>query len=97
MKIRYIISLLAFLAFAAPGLYAASVNINTASAQEIATALFGVGPGKARAIVEYRTAHGPFKVAEELMKISGIGPKTVASIRHNLQFGTAIPGTKATP
>ena len=53
------------------------VNINTASVEELAENLNGVGPKKALAIVEYRKAHGPFFKPEEITKVKGIGPKTL--------------------
>ena len=39
---------------------AAPVNINTASASEIAEALNGIGLSKAQAIVDYRETYGLF-------------------------------------
>ncbi len=51
------------------------VNINQASAEELAQ-LKGVGPEYAERIVEYRAEHGPFEKAEDIMNVSGIGPKT---------------------
>ncbi len=51
------------------------ININTASANELAL-LKGVGAKKAAAIIEYRETNGPFKLPEDLLKVSGIGPKT---------------------
>ncbi len=51
------------------------ININTASADEL-TQLKGVGEKKAAAIIEYRDTNGPFKLPEDLLKVSGIGPKT---------------------
>ena len=51
------------------------VNINTASAEELAQ-LKGVGPEYAERIVEYRAKHGPFQKAEDILNVSGIGPKT---------------------
>lgn len=89
MKNSYIFSLFIFLFFAASSLHAEPININTASANEIDNALYGIGSGKAKAIVEYRTANGPFKTPEDLLQVAGIGQKTVASIRHNLLFETA--------
>ncbi|KOR27256.1 hypothetical protein TI03_07275, partial [Achromatium sp. WMS1] len=66
-----LVTLLALISLiSSPTSYAGSVNINTASAHEIASALYGIGPAKARAIVEYRTAHGPYTTAEDLMQIS---------------------------
>jgi len=54
----------------------AKININTAG-PGILTELRGIGPGKAKAIVEYRQANGPFKSCRDLAKVSGIGEKTV--------------------
>ncbi len=52
---------------------AAPVNVNTANAEEIAKALYGVGPHKAEAIVRYRQEHGKFKSVQALKKVRGIG------------------------
>ena len=46
----------------------AAVNINTASSAEL-EALPGIGPAKAKAIVEYRQKNGAFKSVEELNKL----------------------------
>lgn len=56
--------------------FAEPVNINTASAEELAENLTGVGPKKALAIIEYREANGPFFTPEEITNVKGIGPKT---------------------
>jgi competence protein ComEA len=56
--------------------FASSVNINAASANEIAAALNGVGSAKAQAIIEYRTANGNFTNASQIVDVSGIGPAT---------------------
>jgi competence protein ComEA len=50
----------------------AKVNINTASAKEL-MALNGIGAKVAERIVAYRDANGPFKKAEDLTKVEGIG------------------------
>ena len=52
-----------------------SVNINTASADELVK-LEKIGPQYAARIVEYREKNGPFKAPEDIMNVSGIGPKT---------------------
>ena len=52
---------------------ASPVNINTASAEEIAKALYGVGKYKATAIVQYRLKYGPFKTINDIKKVKGIG------------------------
>lgn len=56
---------------------AKAVNINTADATAIADGLVGVGQSKAEAIVAYRKEHGPFKSAEQLAEVKGIGDKLV--------------------
>jgi len=53
------------------------VNVNSATAEEIAESLKGVGMTKAEAIVSYRTEHGEFKHADELVNVKGIGIRTV--------------------
>jgi competence protein ComEA len=55
------------------------VNLNEASAEELER-LPGIGPAKARAIVEHRHAH-PFRKAEELTRVKGIGRKTFGKLR----------------
>ena len=59
------------------------MNINTASINELTT-LPGIGEVKARAIVDYRENHGPFKSVEELMMVSGIGEKTYEKLREKI-------------
>ena len=56
---------------------AGPVDINTADAETISAELKGIGLAKARAIVEYREKHGPFKSAEDLSLVKGIGDRTV--------------------
>lgn len=51
------------------------VNINTASAQQL-TLLPRVGPAVAQRILDFRKDNGPFKKAEDLMLVRGIGEKT---------------------
>ncbi|NIV18115.1 MAG: helix-hairpin-helix domain-containing protein [Woeseiaceae bacterium] len=57
--------------------WAGPVNINTASAETISAELKGIGLAKARAIVEYRKKHGPFKNPDDLSLVKGIGERTV--------------------
>lgn len=49
-----------------------AVNVNTADVKELMT-LDGIGRRVAERIVEYRKVHGPFKKAEEVRKVEGIG------------------------
>ena len=64
------------------------VNINTASATEIAT-LPGIGPKTAASIVEYRQKNGPFKKVEELMNVRGIGEKNFLKLKPQLAVAPA--------
>ncbi len=72
------------------------VDINTASAAELSEGLVNVGPSKAQAIIDHRQANGPFKSAEELALVKGIGLKTVERNRDLIEAkaGTA-PAKKA--
>ena len=73
-------TLLAPIAIAGPG------DINTADAKTLARELQGVGMAKAEAIVSYREKNGPFKSADELAKVKGIGKKLVDQNKSNLKF-----------
>ncbi|MCA1780150.1 MAG: ComEA family DNA-binding protein [Xanthomonadaceae bacterium] len=61
------------------------VDINTASVEQLAEALNGVGESKARAIVEYRETNGPFTHLDELINVRGIGMVTVDKNRDMIQ------------
>ena len=56
----------------------ATVDLNTATADQLAAALSGVGASKAKAIVRYRTEVGPFRDVRELEEVKGIGPRILA-------------------
>ncbi|MCD4483170.1 helix-hairpin-helix domain-containing protein [Chromobacterium vaccinii] len=71
----------------------AAVNLNTATPQQL-EALKGIGPAKAKAIVDYRTKNGPFKTVDDLKKVSGIGDKTLESLRKEVTVGGATPAAK---
>ncbi|QFT89925.1 ComE operon protein 1 [Bacillus sp. THAF10] len=59
------------------------ININTASEGELVT-LSGIGPAKAKAIIEYREKHGFFKDIEDLVNVTGIGQKSLESIQEEI-------------
>ena len=63
---------------------AAPVNINTASASEIADALNGIGLNKAQAIVDYRETYGLFSRADEIVFVRGIGDSTYEKNREDI-------------
>lgn len=60
------------------------VNINTATPEQLAEALNGVGPARAEAIVAYREEHGPFAHIDELVNVQGIGLATVDRNRDRI-------------
>ena len=64
---------------------AGQVNINTADAAALASELNGIGLVKAQAIVEYRQKHGPFKSADDLSLVKGIGERTVERNKTDIQ------------
>ena len=68
--------------------FAGQVNINTADAETMAAELNGVGLSKAKAIVEYRTKHGPFRSVDDLSLVKGIGERTVDKNRSDIQVST---------
>ena len=74
--------------------FAAKVNVNTADVATIAAALNGVGEAKAEAIVAYRQEHGPFKSADQLAEVKGIGLKTVEKNRELIEVGSSKPAPK---
>jgi len=61
-----------------------TVNINKASAAEIADVMTGIGMKKATVIVEYREKTGGFKSLDDLLQVKGIGPATLKKNRHRL-------------
>ncbi|KLJ01026.1 ComEA family DNA-binding protein [Luteimonas sp. FCS-9] len=79
--------LMAGSAFAADG--GEKVNVNTADATTLARVLHNVGPSKAEAIVAYRDENGPFRSAEQLAMVKGIGLRTVENNRDRIELGSA--------
>ena len=61
-----------------------TVNINNASAAEIAESLKGIGMAKAEAIVAHRQENGQFESVEQLAVVKGIGPATIENNRARI-------------
>jgi competence protein ComEA len=69
----------------------AAVNINTATQDEL-DAVKGIGPGKAKAIIDFRTKNGPFKSVDDLKGVKGFGEKSLAKLRGDLTVsGASVP------
>lgn len=76
------------------------VNVNTADVATLARVLHNVGQAKAEAIVAYRDENGPFKSAEQLAMVKGIGMRTVEQNVDRIEVGAAAaarPATAARP
>ncbi|MBF0219146.1 MAG: helix-hairpin-helix domain-containing protein [Gammaproteobacteria bacterium] len=72
---------------ASASLFATPVNINKASAEEIAASLSGVGPAKAEAIVKFRDERKePFTDVNQLLQVNGIGEKLLERIKADILF-----------
>ena len=82
-----------FTFFAIP-VYAALVNINTASQSELVT-LNGIGDVKAQAIIDYRNSNGSFTAIEDIVNVSGIGTATFENIKNNITVGSvSVPASE---
>ncbi len=89
MKKLFLI-LVACFAFASAA-FADRVNLNTANEVEL-EALKGIGPVKAKSIVDYRAKYGSFTSVDDLDRVPGFGKKTVDKLRADLTLdGGAAP------
>ncbi len=92
MKLRSLRALfLAFVCIFSLPVFATSVDINTASAEQLAQSLKGVGPAKAESIVAYREKHGPFQSVDQLVEVKGIGAATVNKNRELIMVVSPTP------
>ncbi|WP_323844649.1 ComEA family DNA-binding protein [Microbulbifer magnicolonia] len=64
----------------------AAVNLNSASAEELAEKLVGIGAARAELIVKYREDNGPFTSIEQLLEIKGVGAATLEKNRDRIQL-----------
>jgi len=61
------------------------VHLNTATEEEF-DSLPGIGPAKAKAIVEYRETHGGFQELEGLKEVPGIGEKIFQQLKDHIRI-----------
>lgn len=85
-------SLLIFSLLSVPfSLFAATpLDINSATASELAAVMSGVGTMKAEAIVSYREMNGPFESLSQLTQVKGIGEVLVT--RNQALLRVVAPG-----
>ena len=83
---RILLGLVAF--FALANLSLAAVNINSATQAELES-LKGIGPVKAKAIIDYRGQHGSFNSIDDLDKVKGIGKGILDKIRQEITVNGA--------
>lgn len=99
MKSRFLLLMASCLLWA--GVALAQININTATTEQL-DGLKGIGPTKAKAIVDYRKKNGPFKSVDELQNVPGIGPSTLNDLRRDVvvsgasraQVAASAPGAR---
>ena len=60
------------------------INLNQATAEQMADGLVGVGMAKAQRIVQYRETYGPFVAVDELTEVQGIGQALLEKNRQKL-------------
>ena len=84
MRILKIVTALGLLMVSAAS-FAGQVDVNTADAETISAELNGIGLSKAKAIVEYREKHGPFRSVDDLSLVKGIGERTVEKNRSDIK------------
>ena len=59
------------------------ININTADETGLCD-IPGIGSGRAKDIIQYRTEHGRFKSIEDIMQVTGIKEKLFAKIKDSI-------------
>lgn len=74
----------------------AAVDINSASQQQL-EAINGLGPAKAKAIVDYRSKSGPFKTVDDIKKVPGIKDGVFKQIRAEISVGSGAAPKAAAP
>ncbi|RYD87334.1 MAG: helix-hairpin-helix domain-containing protein [Sphingomonadales bacterium] len=72
----------------------APININTADAATLARDLKGIGLKRAQAIVDYRSKNGPFRSADELALVKGIGKRAIDANRADIRTDAVKAVTK---
>ena len=83
---KLIRNFLLMIALALSSFAMAAVDLNTGTVAEFQT-ISGVGPAKAKAIVDYRQKNGDYKSISELKNVKGIGDKLYNKIKGEVEIG----------
>jgi len=94
---RMLSALALSLAMSVSALAAGKVDINRDSAATLAAGLNGVGPAKAEAIVAHREKNGPFRSADQLAEVRGIGLAIVEKNRDVIVVSAPPATAQAKP
>jgi len=89
---QIVLAVALFLGLSTAAIAAEPVDVNTATAEQLAEALDGVGEAKAEAIIAYREENGPFKHVDELINVRGIGMATVDKNRDMIRLEPSRSG-----
>lgn len=79
--------LVSLLCFSNVSMAAKPLDVNLATAEQLAAVMVGVGQKKAQAIIEYRETNGAFNALDELIFVKGIGPSLLKKNRVYLSIG----------
>jgi competence protein ComEA len=91
-RLLFLVSSFAFSTFA----FAATVNLNSATQAQIAP-LPQMGPVKAKAIVDYRTANGCFKSVNDLLKVKGMTKADIEALKGLVDVASCPQGSPSAP
>lgn len=77
----------------------AAVDLNTANQAQL-EGVNGIGPSKAKAIIDFRTRNGGFKSVEDLDRVPGFGRATLDRLKGEVSVGPVrapAPAAAAAP
>ncbi|BCB25827.1 hypothetical protein SKTS_07130 [Sulfurimicrobium lacus] len=85
---KFLLVVFAWLVFMGLAFAGAPIDLNAATQAQLES-VKGIGPVKAKAIIEYRTKNGPFKSVDDLQKVTGFGKPSVNKLRAEVTVGGA--------